>query len=55
LLSLQGGGNWYLDVTFSPDGNTLAATALSGSTDVWRAPSWDEIQAVEKEQAASLR
>jgi WD40 repeat protein len=55
ILSLQGRGNWYLHVTFSPDGNTLTATALSGCTEVWHAPSWEEIEAVERERETLLR
>jgi eukaryotic-like serine/threonine-protein kinase len=52
ILSLPGEGKWYLHVALSPDGNTLAATALSGCTDVWHAPSWEDIEAAEKEEAS---
>jgi WD40 repeat protein len=52
LLSLQGVGLFFADVAFSPDGNTLAATALSGTANLWRAPSWEEIEAAEKGKVA---
>ena len=39
-----------MGLRFSPDGNTLAATALGGMAHLWRAPSWEEIEAAEKKQ-----
>ena len=50
LLSLQTAGLYYFHLTFSPDGNTLAATSLNGIADLWHAPSWEEIEAAEKGQ-----
>jgi WD40 repeat protein len=52
LLSLQGAGQYFLRVAFSPDGNALAALSLDGIAHLWRAPSWEEIEAAEKGQAA---
>jgi WD40 repeat protein len=49
---LQAGGLYYFHLTFSPDGNTLAATSLSGITDLWHAPSWEEIEAAERGKVA---
>jgi WD40 repeat protein len=49
ILSLHGEGLWFTHLAFSPDGNTLAATALSGMAHLWRAPSWQEIEAAEKQ------
>lgn len=49
LLSLPGDGLYFHDLTFSPDGNILAATSLGGVAHFWRAPSWEEIAAAEKE------
>ena len=48
LLSLTGDGKFFLHVAFSPDGNTLMATSYAGIAHLWRAPSWAEIEAVEK-------
>jgi WD40 repeat protein len=52
LLSLQGEGQYFDLVAFSPDGSTLMATSFAGIAHLWRAPSWEEIAAVEKGQAA---
>ncbi len=51
LLSLQAEGLCFHDLTFSPDGNTLAATSMGGLAHLWRAPSWEEIGAVEQGEA----
>ena len=40
LLTLPAEGFFFSDLTFSPDGNTLVATSLSGIAHFWRAPSW---------------
>ena len=48
LLSLQGEGQYFMHVAFSPDGNTLVAVSLDGIAHLWRAPSWAEIEAAEK-------
>jgi WD40 repeat protein len=52
LLSLQGEGQYFQQLTFSPDGNMLAAISLDGIAHLWRAPSWEEIEAAEKRKAA---
>jgi WD40 repeat protein len=52
LLSFQTEGKHFIDLAFSPDGNTLAATSLSGITHLWCAPSWVEIEAAEKRSMA---
>jgi eukaryotic-like serine/threonine-protein kinase len=52
LLSLQGEGHYFQHLAFSPDGNTLAAVSLDGIAHLWRAPSWQEIEAAEKKQKA---
>jgi WD40 repeat protein len=48
LLSLQGEGEYFDLVAFSPDGSTVMATSFSGVAHLWRAPSWAEIAAAEK-------
>ena len=50
LLTLQGEGQYFLHLAFSPDGNTLVATSFDGIAHLWRAPSWEEIEATEKNQ-----
>jgi eukaryotic-like serine/threonine-protein kinase len=52
LLTLPAEGQFFLQLCFSPDGNTLAATSLGGLAHLWRAPSWGEIEAAEKGQVA---
>lgn len=47
ILSLRGEGIYFAHMAFSPDGSTLAATSLSGTAHLWRAPSWEEIAAKE--------
>ncbi len=51
LLTLCGEGQYFLNVAFSPDGNTLTATCLSGIAHFWHAPSWTEIEAAERRAA----
>jgi WD40 repeat protein len=48
LLTLAAEGKFFVQLNFSPDGNTLVATTLTGKADLWRAPSWAEIEAAEK-------
>jgi len=49
LLVLPAEGQIFWDAGFSPDGNTLVANSFGGVAHFWRAPSWAEIEAVEKE------
>jgi len=51
LLSLPGEGELlFAPVAFSPDGSTLMAMSFAGIAHLWRAPSWEEIEAAEKRQ-----
>jgi WD40 repeat protein len=52
LLSLRGEGEYFELVAFSPDGSTLMAISFDGVAHLWRAPSWEEIEAAEKGQVA---
>ncbi|MCI0746488.1 MAG: protein kinase [Verrucomicrobia subdivision 3 bacterium] len=53
LLTLEAEGSMFVP-WFSPDGNVLAATpSESGVLHFWFAPSWPEIEAAEKRQAAA--
>ncbi len=48
LMTLPGQGSDFAYVGFSPDGNLIVATNIYGQIHLWRAPSWAEIEAVEK-------
>ena len=50
VATLPGEPGWYGHIGFSPDGNTLFAGSLEGTALLWRAPSWEEIEAAEKTQ-----
>jgi WD40 repeat protein len=52
LLTLQAEGQHFMHVDFSPDGSTLAALSFDGVAHLWRAPSWEEIEAAKKKQRA---
>jgi WD40 repeat protein/serine/threonine protein kinase len=54
LVSLSGQGSIFLSVGFSPDGQWLAACNRDGMLHLWRAPSWAEIAAAEKDRASGL-
>jgi WD40 repeat protein/serine/threonine protein kinase len=48
LATLVGQGFVFSFVAFSPDGRWLAARSMEGQLHLWRAPSWAEIEAAEK-------
>jgi WD40 repeat protein len=50
LLSLDSQDRSTGCIQFSPDGNTLLAVSWHGLAELWRAPSWAEIEAAEKGQ-----
>jgi WD40 repeat protein len=52
LLTLRGSGRFFVDVNFSPDGNTVVASGRLGFANLWHAPSWEDIEAAEKRQKA---
>ncbi len=53
VLTLKAEGSIFYSPQFSPDGNTLGTDCNDGILNLWRAPSWDEINAAEaKEKAA---
>jgi WD40 repeat protein len=52
VATLPGEPGRFAHIGFSPDGNTLFATSLEGTNLLWRAPSWQEIEALEKRQSA---
>ena len=48
LVTLPRMGDYFIHVAFSPDGSTLMATSFAGIAHLWRAPTWEEIEAAEK-------
>lgn len=51
VATLLGKGSRFVWVTFSPDGNTIAAVARDNhELHFWRAPSWNEIAVAKKAQ-----
>lgn len=54
LLSLKADGVFFGQLAWSPDGNTLTASALSGQAHFWHAPSWEDIKAAEGQRQGSL-
>jgi WD40 repeat protein/serine/threonine protein kinase len=56
LMTLPGqGGGGFSFVAFSPDGRWLAACIWEGTLHLWRAPTWEEIEAVEKQEGSHAR
>jgi WD40 repeat protein/serine/threonine protein kinase len=50
-LTLQEGCDSFFQIAWSPDESMLAATSFTGVTHLWRAPSWEEIEAAERRAA----
>jgi eukaryotic-like serine/threonine-protein kinase len=51
LFSLEGEGAEFNSSAFSPDGNVLGTMNTKGVIHLWRAPSWEEIEASEQFKA----
>jgi WD40 repeat protein len=49
LMVLPGQG-LMSTVAFSPDGQWLAACSAKGELHLWHAPSWDQIEAAERQK-----
>jgi WD40 repeat protein/serine/threonine protein kinase len=47
VITLEGTGSIFDSCGFSPDGNIIVAGSGDGKLNLWRAPSWDEINATE--------
>jgi eukaryotic-like serine/threonine-protein kinase len=50
VATLPGVPAWYFHIGFSPDGNTLFASSMEGTTLLWYAPSLAEIEARERKE-----
>ena len=48
LLTLPAREEIFMTTEFSPDGNVLGAMHYKAGLHLWRAPSWAEIEALEK-------
>ncbi len=47
VLTLEGQGAGFYTTGFSPDGNAIGSLNVDGNLQIWRAPSWAEIEAAE--------
>ena len=52
VLTLEGEGPQFLSSAFSPDGSAILAVNRARIVHIWRAPSWEEINAAEKPATA---
>jgi WD40 repeat protein/serine/threonine protein kinase len=52
LITLSGQGSVFSFVAFSPDGKWLIACNMEGDLHLWRAPSWEEIEAAERQKGS---
>jgi WD40 repeat protein len=50
VLSLKGLDSMFWPTAFSPDGNIIGSMNFRGVLHLWRAPSWDQIAAAERDQ-----
>jgi hypothetical protein len=48
LLTLESRESRFVQGAFSRGGNYLGALSMEGYVHLWRAPSWEEIEAAEK-------
>jgi eukaryotic-like serine/threonine-protein kinase len=55
VFTLEGEGYSSFTMAFSPDGNTIGWANMTGSLYLWRAPSWEEINAAEAREKAETR
>ncbi len=55
VLTLKAEGSIFGSANFSPDGNTLGTSSNEHILNVWRAPSWEEINAVEAKEKAEIK
>ena len=49
LLSVEGLGTIFSKIHFSKSGDILGGRSRDGELNIWRAPSWEEIEAAEPE------
>jgi WD40 repeat protein/serine/threonine protein kinase len=49
LLTLAGEGSIFSSTAFSTDGSALGSVSVAGRLELWRAPSWAQIEAAERD------
>jgi serine/threonine protein kinase/WD40 repeat protein len=54
VLTLKGSGTVFTQPAFSLDGNCIGVLSDGGTLNIWRAPSWAEIEAAEKTNPSLL-
>jgi len=55
VLTLEGRGADFSSTDFSPDGNAIGSRNIDGNLQVWRAPSWEEINAAETKEKTEIK
>jgi WD40 repeat protein len=55
LLTLEAEGSTYIQTAFSLDGNVIGSLNNAGTLHLWRAPSWDDINAAEAKEKAEIK
>jgi WD40 repeat protein len=55
VVTLSAEGSIFRWIQFSPDGNTIGTRSGGGILNLWRAPSWDEINAAEAKEKAEIK
>jgi WD40 repeat protein len=51
VLTLESEQSRFVFSAFSPDGNVLGSLSMEGFLHLWRAPTWAEIEAIEKDKS----
>ena len=52
LITLEGVGTQFSFTAFSPDGNVIGTMCSDGTLNLWRAPTWAEINEAEAKEEA---
>jgi eukaryotic-like serine/threonine-protein kinase len=55
VFTLEGTGSLFRSTAFSPDGNVVGTLSGDGSLNLWRAPSWDDINAAEAQEKTATK
>ena len=54
LLTLEGSGSEVQETSFSPDVSSIGVLKLEGTIQIWRAPSWAELDGAEGKDKAQV-
>ena len=55
VFTLEGTGSLFRSTAFSPDGNVVGTLSGDGFLNLWRAPSWDDINAAEAQEKTATK